>query len=69
MTVFGDLDTSTLAELPAGRSPISTTVVPAGERPAWLHRTWQRVAEEVADGRQAYVVCPAIGDGTTDDRP
>ena len=67
MTVFGDLDTSTLSELPAGRSPITTNVVPVGERPAWLERTWQRVAEEVAAGGQAYVVCPAIGDGTTDD--
>ena len=69
MTVFGDLDTSVLAELPAGRSPIATTVVPAGERPAWLDRAWQRVAEEVTAGRQAYVVCPAIGDGSPDDEP
>ena len=69
MTVFGDLDTSVLAELPAGRSPITTTVVPAQERPAWLDRAWLRVAEEVAAGRQAYVVCPAIGDGSTDDEP
>jgi ATP-dependent DNA helicase RecG len=63
MTVFGDLETSTLAELPAGRSPIGTHVVPAGEKPAWLERTWQRLAEEVAAGHQAYVVCPRIGDG------
>ncbi|MDT4972900.1 MAG: ATP-dependent helicase RecG [Pseudonocardiales bacterium] len=61
MTVFGDLDTSTLTELPAGRSPISTTVVPATEKPGWLDRTWQRIREEVAAGRQAYVVCPRIG--------
>ncbi|MDQ6657058.1 MAG: DEAD/DEAH box helicase, partial [Actinomycetota bacterium] len=45
MTVYGDLETSTLSELPKGRSPISTTVVPAGERPAWLDRAWQRVRE------------------------
>ena len=63
MTVFGDLDVSTLAELPAGRSPISTHVVPVGERPAWLGRTWQRLAEEVSAGHQAYVVCPRIGEG------
>ncbi len=63
MTVFGDLDTSTLAELPAGRSPIATSVVPAAERPGWLERAWQRIREEVAAGRQAYVVCPRIGDG------
>jgi ATP-dependent DNA helicase RecG len=61
MTVFGDLDTSTLTELPAGRSPISTTVVPATEKPGWLDRTWQRIREEVTAGRQAYVVCPRIG--------
>ncbi len=69
MTVFGDLDTSTLAELPAGRSPITTNVVPVSERPAWLDRAWARVAEEVGAGRQAYVVCPAIGDGSGDDQP
>jgi ATP-dependent DNA helicase RecG len=61
MTVFGDLNTSTLTELPLGRSPISTTVVPATEKPGWLDRTWQRIREEVDAGRQAYVVCPRIG--------
>ncbi len=61
MTVFGDLDVSTLRELPAGRVPIQTTVVPAGERPDWLVRAWQRVREEVGAGHQAYVVCPRIG--------
>ena len=60
MTVFGDLEVSTLAELPAGRSPIATHVVPAIERPRFLDRAWQRVREEVAAGRQAYVVCPRI---------
>ena len=61
MTVFGDLDTSVLSELPAGRAPITTSVVPALDKPAWLARAWQRVAEEVAAGRQAYVVCTRIG--------
>jgi ATP-dependent DNA helicase RecG len=61
MTVFGDLDVSTLTELPAGRSPISTHVVPVAERPHYLARTWERIKEEVAVGRQAYVVCPRIG--------
>jgi ATP-dependent DNA helicase RecG len=51
MTVFGDLETSTLRELPAGRSPITTSVVPAVEKPAWLERAWQRIREEVAAGR------------------
>jgi ATP-dependent DNA helicase RecG len=66
MTVFGDLETSTLRELPTGRADVSTTVVPTGERPAWLERAWQRIAEEVANGRQAFVVCPRIGDGGTE---
>ncbi len=61
MTVYGDLEVSALRELPAGRSPISTTVVPAGERPAWLARVWQRIHEEVAAGHQVYVVCPRVG--------
>lgn len=63
MTVYGDLDTSILSELPTGRSPISTTVVPVGEKPAWLDRAWNRVHEEVAAGHQVFVVCPKIGDG------
>jgi ATP-dependent DNA helicase RecG len=62
MTVFGDLDVSTLSELPGGRSPIQTNVVPGGERPGWLDRVWERVREEVGGGQQAYVVCPRIGD-------
>ncbi|WP_123308929.1 ATP-dependent DNA helicase RecG [Cellulomonas sp. PhB143] len=59
MTVFGDLETSTLAEIPAGRSPISTVVVPAGKQ-AWMARVWQRVREEVDAGHRAYVVCARI---------
>jgi ATP-dependent DNA helicase RecG len=66
MTVFGDLDVSTLTELPAGRQPIATHVVPASERPNYLARTWERIREEVAAGRQAYVVCPRIGDTPAD---
>jgi len=63
MSVFGDLEVSTLRELPAGRQPIQTTVVPYNERPQWLERGWQRVREEVGRGRQAYVVVSRIGDG------
>jgi ATP-dependent DNA helicase RecG len=61
MTVYGDLDVSTLSELPRGRSPIATHVVPAAEKPRYLDRTWERVREEAGKGRQAYVVCPRIG--------
>ena len=60
MTVFGDLETSALTELPAGRSPIQTNVVPLAEHPSWLHRAWARAREEVENGRQVYVVCPRI---------
>ena len=68
MTVFGDLETSTLAELPAGRAPIQTNVVPLAEAPAWMERAFQRVREEVAKGHQVYVVCPRIG-GDDDKAP
>jgi ATP-dependent DNA helicase RecG len=61
MTVYGDLEVCSLRELPGGRSPISTTVVPVGEKPSWLERVWRRITEEIAAGRQAYVVCPRIG--------
>ncbi|WNO72056.1 MULTISPECIES: ATP-dependent DNA helicase RecG [unclassified Streptomyces] len=63
MTVFGDLETSVLDQLPAGRSPIATHVVPAQDKPHFLARAWERVREEVGKGHQAYVVCPRIGDG------
>ncbi|WP_459292250.1 ATP-dependent DNA helicase RecG [Arthrobacter monumenti] len=62
MTVFGDLDTSSLTELPAGRSPISTHVVPLAENPNWKDRIWARAREEIDAGRQVYLVCPKIGD-------
>jgi ATP-dependent DNA helicase RecG len=62
MTVYGDLDVSTLAELPRGRSAIATHVVPAAEKPRYLERAWERVREEAEKGRQAYVVCPRIGE-------
>jgi ATP-dependent DNA helicase RecG len=60
MTVFGDLEVSTLTQLPAGRAAITTNVVPLAEQPSWVDRVWQRVGEEVDRGHQAYVVCPRI---------
>ncbi|GAA1434127.1 ATP-dependent DNA helicase RecG [Streptomyces thermospinosisporus] len=66
MTVFGDLETSVLDQLPAGRSPIASHVVPAADKPHFLARAWERVREEVASGHQAYVVCPRIGDEADD---
>ncbi|MEE2530588.1 ATP-dependent DNA helicase RecG [Pseudarthrobacter sp. J75] len=64
MTVFGDLETSVLDELPAGRAPITTHVVGLAEHPAWAERIWNRSREEIDRGHQVYVVCPRIG---TDD--
>ncbi|HJV98097.1 MAG TPA: ATP-dependent DNA helicase RecG [Arthrobacter sp.] len=64
MTVFGDLETSVLDELPAGRAPISTHVVGLAENPGWAGRIWSRSREEIDAGHQVYVVCPKIG---TDD--
>lgn len=59
ITVFGDLEISTLTQLPSGRQPISSHVVELS-KPALVSRVWQRVAEEVSQGRQAFVVCPRI---------
>ncbi|BDD81881.1 ATP-dependent DNA helicase RecG [Tsukamurella pulmonis] len=61
---FGDMTTSVLRELPRGRQPIQTSVVPE-DREAWVARAWARVDEEVRAGRQVYVVCPRIGDDAT----
>lgn len=60
MTVFGDLDVSTIRTMPPGRPGIETFVAPVAEKPGWFGRVWERVAEEVAKGYQAFVVCAAI---------
>jgi ATP-dependent DNA helicase RecG len=67
MTVFGDLDVSTLRELPLGRQPITTHVVPVLEKPGFLERAWERIKEEVSQGHQAYIVAPRISAGTSED--
>ncbi|MDP9433979.1 MAG: ATP-dependent DNA helicase RecG, partial [Actinomycetota bacterium] len=67
MTVYGDLEVSTLRELPRGRSPVRSVVVGVSEHPTWLDRAWQRVREAAAEARQCFVVCPRIG-GEEDDR-
>ena len=64
MTVFGDLDVSTLRELPLGRQPITTHVICVMEKPTYLERAWQRIREEVAQGHQAYIVAPRIEAGS-----
>ncbi|MDT5093411.1 MAG: ATP-dependent helicase RecG [Mycobacterium sp.] len=60
LTVYGDLETSTLRELPRGRQPITTNTIFLKEKPQWLDRAWQRITEEVQSGRQAYVVASRI---------
>jgi len=67
MTVFGDLDVSTLRELPLGRQPITTHVIPVLEKPGFLERAWERIKEEVSQGHQAYIVAPRIAAGTSED--
>ena len=57
MTVYGDLDTTVLDELPPGRTPISTSWA---RGPVEEAAVWATVTSEVAAGRQAYVVCPLI---------
>ena len=60
MTVFGDLDTSVIRTMPAGRAGIESFVAPLAEHPEWFRRVWDRAAEEVAQGRQVFAVCAAI---------
>jgi ATP-dependent DNA helicase RecG len=67
MTVFGDLDVSTIHELPAGRAGIETHVVPLAVRPGWRPRIWSRLVEELALGRQGFVVCAAIDPKVSED--
>jgi ATP-dependent DNA helicase RecG len=66
MTIFGDLDVSTLRQLPSGRSPITTHVIPVLEKPHYLDRAWERVKEEVTKGHQVYIVAPRIADSSED---
>ena len=65
MTVFGDLETSTLREIPAGRAEVATVVVDTVRQPSWVQRGWQRIVEEVRLGRQAYVVCARISSSSS----
>lgn len=67
LTVFGDLETTFIRRVPPGRQGITTFVVPVHERPKWAERAWVRALEEVAAGRQVYVVCPAISASARED--
>ena len=59
LTIFGDLDTSTITKLPPGRQPIATRVVPSEK----ADEVYRYLAERVAGGEQAYIVLPAIDEG------
>ncbi|MFP7707155.1 ATP-dependent DNA helicase RecG [Trueperella sp. LYQ141] len=65
MTTFGELRVSTLRELPSGRQPVQTALVPA-DNAVWVERMWQRAREEIAAGGRVYIVCPAINAETSE---
>jgi ATP-dependent DNA helicase RecG len=62
MTVFGELEVSTIKRLPTNRAGVTSSVVDEKRKPEWMRRAWERVREEVSQGRQAYVVCARIQD-------
>ncbi len=63
MTVYGDLDHTTLDEMPPGRTPITTRLL-ASDQQALV---WKRVRAELDAGHQVYVVCPLVGGGTMEE--
>ncbi|MDO5746420.1 MAG: ATP-dependent DNA helicase RecG [Actinomycetaceae bacterium] len=64
MTVFGDMDTIVMKNLPTGRQPVNTYIVPRS-RPAWIDRMWQRVREEIDSAGRVFIVCPRVDDADT----
>ncbi len=65
MTLFGDLDVSTLKELPKGRQPVSTYLVEPGQEQRW----WGFVRDRLREGRQAFVVAPLVDESETVSAP
>jgi len=61
MTLFGDLDISTLQELPTGRQPVNTYLIEPEKQATW----WQFVRDRLREGRQAYVVAPLVDESET----
>ncbi len=62
LTAYGDLETTVLRELPAGRRPVETHVVDGARARA---RAYERIREEIAKGRQCFVVCPLVSESET----
>lgn len=58
MTLYGDLDLSLIDEMPPGRTPVETSIVPKDHE----EMAWTMVRTEVGNGRQAFVVCPLVDD-------
>ena len=59
LTAYGDLDVTALRELPAGRKPVATHAV---DGPRARARAYERAREEIAAGRQVFVVCPLVSE-------
>jgi ATP-dependent DNA helicase RecG len=57
LTAYGDLDATVLRQLPKGRRPVETFVVDGARARA---RAYERIREEIAAGRQCFVVCPLV---------
>ncbi len=66
LTIFGDLDISTLTESPSLRAEVQTHLVSTSGMPRSEMRVWERMAEEVAAGNKVFVVCPSISPSETD---
>jgi ATP-dependent DNA helicase RecG len=64
LTVFGDLDVSTIRQLPPGRQPVQTRYVPESRR-EWLY---ERLRQGLRTGRQGYVVCPLVTESVTSEQ-
>ncbi|QDT14716.1 ATP-dependent DNA helicase RecG [Alienimonas californiensis] len=61
LTQFGDLDVTTVRDLPPGRQPVVTSRVPG---PQARQKTWHFIREKLDEGRQLYVICPKVGDAS-----
>lgn len=64
MTVYGDLDVITISGAPRGRKPITSVVVPLVKQ-NWVERLWTKLSEEIAQGRQVFIVAPLIESALT----
>jgi ATP-dependent DNA helicase RecG len=58
LTIYGDLDLSIIDEMPAGRKPVITNIIPENKR----ENAYEEIKKELAQGRQLYVICPRINE-------